>query len=121
MRRLRAEISAADSHGATNTAGAHVYQGRGRFVGPNSLEVNGKTLRFRRAVIATGGRAVVPPLPGLQDAPYLTNWTLFNLTCLPPRASTRFQPPRLLAVAAELRLLLSCCCGAVMLLLSSPC
>src|SRR6185503_16825974 len=42
-------------------------------------------LRFRRAVIATGARAAVPPIPGLAEAGYLTNETIFNLTALPPR------------------------------------
>ena len=85
MRRLRAQIAPADSHEATVAAGAHVYQGRGVFVGPNSVEINGKTLRFKKAVVATGGRALVPPIPGLVDVPYLTNSTLFNLTTLPKR------------------------------------
>ena len=86
MRKLRAKISDADSHDGTNAAGADVFQGRGRFVGPNEIEVNGQRLRFRKAVIATGGRAAVPPnIPGLASVPYRTNATLFNLTELPRR------------------------------------
>ena len=85
MRRLRAQIAPADSHDATVATGADVYQGRGRFVGPDRVEVNGKILRFKKAVVATGGRAAVPPIPGLASAPYLTNATLYNLTALPPR------------------------------------
>jgi pyruvate/2-oxoglutarate dehydrogenase complex dihydrolipoamide dehydrogenase (E3) component len=54
-------------------------------VGPNEIEVNGKILKFRKAVIATGGQAAVPSIPGLADAPYHTNATLFNVTALPPR------------------------------------
>ena len=42
-------------------------------------------LRFSKAVIATGARAVVPPIPGLADAGFLTNDTVFNLTELPAR------------------------------------
>ena len=86
MRRLRAKIAPADSHEGTAGAGADVYQGRGRFVGPNAVEVNGQTLHFKKAVIATGGRAAVPlATPGLAEAPYVTNATLYNLTVLPPR------------------------------------
>lgn len=86
MRRLRAKIAPADSHDATAGAGADVYQGRGRFTGPNTLEVNGKTIRFKTACIATGGRARVPQqIPGLHDAPFVTNATLFNLTARPAR------------------------------------
>ena len=88
MRRLRAKIAPADAHDGTVGAGADVYQGRGVFVGPNTVEVNGQRLRFKKAVIATGGRATVPAAattPGLADAPYVTNATLYNLTELPTR------------------------------------
>jgi pyruvate/2-oxoglutarate dehydrogenase complex dihydrolipoamide dehydrogenase (E3) component len=47
--------------------------------------VDGQRLRFRRAVIASGGRPAPPPIPGLEEAGYLTNETVFNLTELPPR------------------------------------
>ena len=51
--------------------------------GRTTIEVGGKRLRFRRAVIATGARAAVPPIPGLAEAGYLTNETVFSLTELP--------------------------------------
>ena len=85
MRRLRAAIAPADAHSASAAAGVDVFQGRGRFTGPNTVEVNGTTLRFKKAVIATGGRASVPDVPGLATAPYVTNATLYNLTALPER------------------------------------
>ena len=85
MRRLRAAIAPADAHSASAAAGVDVFQGRGRFTGPNTVEGNGTTLRFRKAVIATGGRASVPDVPGLATAPYVTNATLYNLTALPER------------------------------------
>jgi pyruvate/2-oxoglutarate dehydrogenase complex dihydrolipoamide dehydrogenase (E3) component len=62
-----------------------VFLGDGRFTAPDTLEVGGKVLRFRRAVIATGARAAVPPVPGLAEAGFLTNETVFELTELPPR------------------------------------
>jgi pyruvate/2-oxoglutarate dehydrogenase complex dihydrolipoamide dehydrogenase (E3) component len=85
MRRLRAEISENDSAQRFQGLGVDVFLGDGRLTGPDTAEVGGKTLRFRRAVIATGGRAAVPPIPGLAESGYLTNETLFNLTELPPR------------------------------------
>lgn len=86
MRRLRAEISPADSVARfSRELGVDVYIGRARFTGRNSVEVNGKTLTFAKAVIATGGRAAIPPIAGLAEAPYLTNATVFNLTALPER------------------------------------
>src|SRR5262249_35973008 len=55
------------------------------FTGPDTVEVGGRVLRFRRAVIATGARAVRPDIPGLADAGFLTNETVFTLTELPRR------------------------------------
>jgi pyruvate/2-oxoglutarate dehydrogenase complex dihydrolipoamide dehydrogenase (E3) component len=85
MRRLRAEISENDSAERFQGLGVDVFLGDGRFTGPDAVEVGGRTLRFRRAVIATGGRAAVPPVPGLAESGYLTNETIFNLTELPAR------------------------------------
>ena len=47
--------------------------------------MDGKTLRFSKAVIATGARAATPPIRGLEEAGYLTNETVFSLTELPRR------------------------------------
>ncbi|HYH47167.1 MAG TPA: mercuric reductase [Thermoanaerobaculia bacterium] len=85
MRRLRAGISRHDSASRFQGLGVDVFLGDGRFVSPEEIEVVGKRLRFRRAVIATGARAAVPPIPGLKEAGYLTNETFFNLTELPGR------------------------------------
>ncbi len=85
MRRLRAGISANDSIWRCRDLGVDVFLGEGRFSGPDAVEVAGKTLRFAKAVIATGARAATPPIPGLADAGYLTNETIFSLTALPRR------------------------------------
>ncbi len=88
MRRLRAGISVHDSAERFRGLGVDVFLGDGRFTGPDAIEVGGQTLRFRRAVIATGGRAAVPPIPGLalpDGTGYLTNETIFNLNELPRR------------------------------------
>ena len=85
MRELRATIAPADGHEGTTGTGAHVFQGRGRFTSPSTIEVNGITLKFKKAVVATGGRPSIPNVRGLKDAPYTTNEILFNLEFLPPR------------------------------------
>ena len=85
LRERRSVISPADGHEGTAGVGAHVFQGRGRFTSPNTIEVNGVTLTFRKAVVATGGRPTIPNYPGLKEAPYTTNEILFNLEELPPR------------------------------------
>lgn len=85
MRRLRAHISHHDSAERFKTLGIDVFLGGAQFTGPDAVEVNGKTLRFKRAVIAAGARAVDPPIPGMSEAGYLTNETVFNLTERPRR------------------------------------
>lgn len=85
MRRLRAEISPHDSAARFRDLGVDVHLGSGAFVGPDALEVGGRVLRFKKAVIATGARAAAPPIPGLEEAGYLTNETVFSLTELPRR------------------------------------
>jgi len=62
-----------------------VCLGEGRFTGRNTVDVAGKTLKFDKAVIATGARAAAPPIDGLDEVTYLTNETVFSLTELPQR------------------------------------
>ncbi len=85
MRRLRARLSSVDSAERFKTLGVDVFFGEGRFTGPDAVEVAGKTLAFLKAAICTGARAAPPPVPGLAEAGYLTNETLFTLTELPRR------------------------------------
>ena len=85
MRRLRARISHHDSARRFSDIGVDVFLGEGRFTGPDTVEVDGKTLRFGKAVIATGARASHPPVEGLVEAGFLTNETVFSLTELPRR------------------------------------
>lgn len=85
MRRLRSEIAPNDSAERIRSLGVDLYQGSAKFTSSNTVEVDGQTLHFKRAVIATGARASAPPIPGLSDVPYLTNESLFSLTELPKR------------------------------------
>lgn len=85
MRRLRAGISPIDGAKRFSELGIDVFLGEGRFVASDAVEVDGKRLKFRRAVIATGARAAAPPIPGLDGVSYLTNETVFSLTELPRR------------------------------------
>jgi pyruvate/2-oxoglutarate dehydrogenase complex dihydrolipoamide dehydrogenase (E3) component len=89
MRRLRARISHTDSAHRYKSLGVDVYIGNARFRGPDEIEVTGRAgdrrLTFRKAAIATGARASAPPVPGLKEAGYLTNETVFSLTELPKR------------------------------------
>ena len=84
MRRIRADISPVDgARRFRDELRVDVFLGEGRFVSRDALEVGGARLRFRRAVIATGGRPAAPPIDGLAEAGYLTNESVFSLTELP--------------------------------------
>lgn len=85
MRQRRRHIAEHDSAQRLASLGIDVFLGPARFADPQTLEVAGARLRFRRAVIATGARAAVPPIPGLDTVPFLTNESVFSLTELPPR------------------------------------
>lgn len=82
MERVRgviATIEPNDSPERFRSLGVEVLFGSGRFTGPERFKVGGRTLTARRFVLATGSRAALPPIPGLDQVPYLTNETLFDL------------------------------------------
>jgi pyruvate/2-oxoglutarate dehydrogenase complex dihydrolipoamide dehydrogenase (E3) component len=85
MRRLRSRISRNDSAARFRDLGVDVYFGEARFLDSSTIDVDGRHLDFKRAVIATGARAAAPPISGLDGVEYLTNETLFSLTALPRR------------------------------------
>jgi mercury(II) reductase len=85
MRRLRTKISTHDSARRFQDLGVDVFLGEGRFSDPQTVEVDGKKLHFKKAVIATGSRPAVPPVEGLIEAGFLTNETIFSLTEQPKR------------------------------------
>jgi pyruvate/2-oxoglutarate dehydrogenase complex dihydrolipoamide dehydrogenase (E3) component len=63
--------------------GCTVYQGHGRFVGPKEVKVGDEILKADKIFINVGGRAQVPPIPGLEQTPYLTNSTMMDVDFLP--------------------------------------
>ncbi len=83
VRAAVARIAPADSPQALGREGVSVLAGEARFAGPSTVEVDGRTITFRRAVLATGAAPAVPPVPGLADAAYLTSDTIWGLTELP--------------------------------------
>ena len=85
MRKLRARISHVDSAHRYKKLGVDVFVGSGMFNGQDTVQVDGRELKFTKAAICTGARAAAPPIPGLETTGYLTNENLFSLTELPPR------------------------------------
>jgi pyruvate/2-oxoglutarate dehydrogenase complex dihydrolipoamide dehydrogenase (E3) component len=86
MRSIRARISNADAVRRLVAAGVDVFFGQACFTGPDTLDVDGGvTLRFKKAMVATGARPNTPSIPGLAEAGYLTNRNVFDQTELPRR------------------------------------
>lgn len=86
VRRLQSTISPHDSAEHFKKLGIDVFLGAARFTDTNAVEViGGQTLRFKKAIIATGTIPSLPAIQGLEEAGYLTNQTVFKLNSLPSR------------------------------------
>ncbi len=83
VKEVIAAIAPNDSVERFEGLGVKVIKGTGRFTGPGEIAVGETRIRARRFVVATGSRAAVPPIPGLDRVPYLTNESLFESTKLP--------------------------------------
>jgi pyruvate/2-oxoglutarate dehydrogenase complex dihydrolipoamide dehydrogenase (E3) component len=90
MKKVKARkdaIAGASSKGVERSLktlkGCTVYEGHARFNGPKEVKVGDETLRADRIFINVGGRAVVPPIPGLDQVPYLTNSSMMDVDFLP--------------------------------------
>jgi pyruvate/2-oxoglutarate dehydrogenase complex dihydrolipoamide dehydrogenase (E3) component len=79
-----AAIAPHDSEERFSGLGVRVIRAAARFLDPREVAAGDVRVRARRFVIATGSRPLVPPLPGIDRVPYLTNETVFDLT-EPPR------------------------------------
>ncbi len=64
--------------------GCTVHEGHARFAGPKEVEVGDAVLNADKIFINVGGRALVPPIPGLDQVPYLTNSSMMDVDFLPP-------------------------------------
>jgi pyruvate/2-oxoglutarate dehydrogenase complex dihydrolipoamide dehydrogenase (E3) component len=81
--RTIAQIAPVDSQKRFEGFGVRVIRDTARFVSPREIQAGDTCIRARRFVIATGSRPAVPPIPGLDAVPYLTNETLFALRDAP--------------------------------------
>src|SRR5881397_1813652 len=78
-----AAIAPNDSQERFTGLGVRVIKGRARFQDRRTVVVDDTEIRARRFVIATGSMPALPPIPGLDRVPYLTNETVFDLTTSP--------------------------------------
>ena len=83
---VRGVIGAIEPHDSVERfegLGVNVIEAAGKFVGPQEVEADGKRIKARRIVVSTGSTAFIPPIPGLDDVPFMTNETVFNRHQLP--------------------------------------
>ena len=85
MRRIRSQISHTDSAARFKSLGVDVFLGDGKFASKDTVTVGTQVLKFKKAVITTGARAATSQIPGLAEAGYLTNETVFSLLERPQR------------------------------------
>ena len=85
------QIAPVDSQERFERLGVRVIREYGAFTSPDTVQAGDHTITARRIVIATGSSPLVPPIPGLEDVPYETNETIFDL---------REKPAHLLIVGA---------------------
>ncbi len=83
VNKVIATIEPHDSVERFEGLGVHVIQERGRFIDENTVQAGEHQITARRVVIATGSAPFVPPIPGLDKVPYLTNESLWDLRDLP--------------------------------------
>jgi pyruvate/2-oxoglutarate dehydrogenase complex dihydrolipoamide dehydrogenase (E3) component len=90
MKRVKARMDAVVAKSRTGvegwlrrTANLTVYEGQARFEGPNAVRVGDALLEAERFFLNVGGRAAVPPLPGAESVPFLTNASIMEVDFLP--------------------------------------
>ena len=90
--KVRAHVQAAiaaiapnDSQERFERLGVHVIRDSAYFIDPRTVATDDVQVTARKIIIATGSRALAPPIPGLSETPYLTNETVFELETLPQK------------------------------------
>jgi pyruvate/2-oxoglutarate dehydrogenase complex dihydrolipoamide dehydrogenase (E3) component len=72
-------IAPNDSQERFESLGVHVIREAAHFTDKNTVEAGRHTITARHFVVATGSRAVVPPIPGLEEDKVFTNENIFEL------------------------------------------
>jgi pyruvate/2-oxoglutarate dehydrogenase complex dihydrolipoamide dehydrogenase (E3) component len=78
MRARRAKIAPNDSQERFESLGVNVFRAEAHFTSPHQVEIDGQKLRAKNFVIATGSRATIPNIQGIDTVPYFTNETIFD-------------------------------------------
>jgi pyruvate/2-oxoglutarate dehydrogenase complex dihydrolipoamide dehydrogenase (E3) component len=78
MRQRRATLAPNDSEERFESLGVDVFRDEGTFISPFAVQVGNKILKSRNFVIATGSRATIPKIAGIEEVKYFTNETIFD-------------------------------------------
>ena len=79
VRDVIAQIEPHDSQERFESLGVRVIRDYGQFISDTEVQAGDHVIHARRIIIATGSSPLVPPIPGLETVPYVTNETLFEL------------------------------------------
>lgn len=63
--------------------GIDLIFGEAKFLSPQEMEVNGRRIKSKKFVVATGSRSFVPPIEGLKETGFISHVELFHLKTLP--------------------------------------
>lgn len=88
MKRMHKVVREGRQHirkGIESSKGLDFYEGEGRFVNEETIEVNNKKIQSKKIVIAAGSRPLIPPIDGLDKVDYLTNESVLKLK-KPPKS-----------------------------------
>ena len=86
MRAVRAQIAPHDSQERFESLGVDVFRGNARFRSAHEVEIGDKVLRAKNFVIATGSRAAIPKIDGMENVRYFTNETIFDALSIKPES-----------------------------------
>lgn len=86
MRNRRAQIAPNDSQERFESLGVDVFRGEAKFLSPRELEVDEQRLRAKNFVIATGSRATIPKIAGIEMVEFFTNETIFDELATKPES-----------------------------------
>ena len=76
-------VAATETADVFRSRGTRVLEARARLVTHDSIAVGDRRITAPKIIIATGGRPVMPPIPGLDTVDALTNDSVFSLSSLP--------------------------------------
>lgn len=83
VRQIVSDIRSHEEPPALKKFGVETLDGTASFKDPHTLLIDEKEVKGKQIVIATGSYPFIPPIEGLENTPYLTNETIFDLKEVP--------------------------------------